>query len=523
MADCRGVVYIRGMSDNQRAFMRRTLPFSVSLMVFVGLLWLAVQGCLERTGGEFTYALDDAYIHLSIAKNVVQHGVWGVSPFVFAGASSSPLWILLLAGSSLLPVSFILVPLLLNAVAGVKLLWIADRILQRFEVGAVVRLIALLGIVVFTPLVALCIGGMEHIVQCCCVLLLLDSCIRASLTPTGTRIPLRSLVVCALCAALSTSIRYESVFLVLPLALAALMHKRYGLAAVVLGGMTVPVGAYSWYSLAHGGLLVPNSVLAKSAVQHAGLSSLIYAADNALRTVVDESHLVSALVIVSLVFASSFVVLMRGTKKNGLLYLVVFSFVTLTACVCQFTFAKTGWFFRYEAYLMMLMMIVIALAIRLFDFDELLRTIRCVSILVPAVMILPLAAASIPFLQRATKSYKRSPIASMNIHEQQWQFGRFLRTFYNNESVVLNDIGAASFLANLHSTDLVGLSDTGVLRAKRAGMLDATFIDSLTAARGSRICVTYEDWWYPARWIGDDGLFRHGQAVGIPQRWVKCG
>jgi hypothetical protein len=67
--------------------------------VLYAIIAAAVFLGMRSTGGRLGYTLDDPYIHLSIARNLAAHGVWGVNEGEFAGASSSPLWTLLLAGA----------------------------------------------------------------------------------------------------------------------------------------------------------------------------------------------------------------------------------------------------------------------------------------------------------------------------------------------------------------------------------------------------------------------------------------
>lgn len=60
-------------------------------------LWLVWQFREDvRVNGSFFYGIDDAYIHLSMARNLAEHGTYGISPGIFSSASSGPLWTALL-------------------------------------------------------------------------------------------------------------------------------------------------------------------------------------------------------------------------------------------------------------------------------------------------------------------------------------------------------------------------------------------------------------------------------------------
>src|SRR5690242_17300955 len=84
----------------------------------LAILWMTVAfhyaDSVARHHGQFAYALDDAYIHMAMARNVVQHGVWGITRHGFTSSSSSPLWTLLLSAVGAVAGIHDLTPLLLN-------------------------------------------------------------------------------------------------------------------------------------------------------------------------------------------------------------------------------------------------------------------------------------------------------------------------------------------------------------------------------------------------------------------------
>jgi len=80
-----------------RKLIRSHWPLIVAICVFVVTIAIVLIVELCRTKGHLVYALDDAYIHMAMAKNLAQHGIYGVTEYEFSSSSSSPLWTFFLA------------------------------------------------------------------------------------------------------------------------------------------------------------------------------------------------------------------------------------------------------------------------------------------------------------------------------------------------------------------------------------------------------------------------------------------
>src|SRR5262249_52497480 len=104
--------------------MKRYLPLALGLLVTALVVAATAVVSVHRGGGHFVYGLDDAYIHMTMARTFAQHGVWGIAPDRFASASSSPLWVLVLAAIDRVIGVHEITSFVLNILIAVLLLWL---------------------------------------------------------------------------------------------------------------------------------------------------------------------------------------------------------------------------------------------------------------------------------------------------------------------------------------------------------------------------------------------------------------
>lgn len=468
--------------------MRRRWPLLLAALAFVLLLATALAA-LRRLlpDGDFAYALDDAYIHLSMARSLADHGVFGVTRYAFSASSSSPLWVLLLAGFWRGGLTLDVIPLLLNLLAALGLLWALDRLLAR-ALGPLARLAALLAALLVAPLVFLALTGMEHVLHALLSLLFLERAARVIAREAKAGPGL--FVLAVLCSAA----RYEGLFAVGMVGLLLLFGRRWRLAlGVVAAGVAAPL-AYGLVNLAHGAYFLPNSILAKA--QHPeghGIGALLRFAGlwaNALRREPALGWLVLAN---ALLLAARW----RGRRRGAAM---AFGGLVVGASVLHAQFARLALLYRYEAYLLVLG--IAALAWNLSEWLEDAPAFRWRA----GVAVAGLALLAWPLGARAWHVQSITARAMVNIFEQQVQVGRFLGSFYRGEVVAANDVGAVTWYGEPRLVDLMGLATRDVIRAKMAGAFDTAYLERLGAERGVRVAVVYDRWFagmgrpLPANW-----------------------
>jgi len=450
------------------------------------------------------YALDDAYIHMAVARSLARDGVWGVTPYAFTSSTSSLAWPLLLAGADLVVGVRETTPLVLNLVFAAASIVLADRLLGG--ASASWRAVTLVTLVFAAPLPTLVLSGMEHTLQIAAVFWLLDRVRAAGEDGVETGRALTSL---GAASALAAAARYESLFLIAPAAVLLWLDRRRRAALVAVVAAVLPLAAYAAVSVAHGWPPLPNSLLLKRATFESSGAAAIFDrfGGHALRTLADAPHLLVLLAAVILLSAR------RPTPA----YLRRWDVIFVTGTLLHLQLAALGWLFRYEAYLVALGVVLVA------------RHLADAPVEAPAfgtaaraALTIALLLAAVPLITRAAQAAAQTPRAAKNIYEQQYQMGLFLRGLPAGSTVMANDIGAVAYLADVRLIDLYGLATQETARARREGRVDRALLARLAAPVAPAAVVVYRSWFasaIPPDWI-QVGTWRVPEEVVVADRTV---
>lgn len=470
-------------------------PLAIAFAFFAAALFSAYRLVLAKCGGAFVYSLDDAYIHLTMARNLAFSGSFGVSPGEFSATSSSPLWTLLLSGYFRLFGESVFAPIYLNIAASAALIAfvyskLKDR-LPTFQTGA-----CLLLTVFAAPLPAMVFSGMEHVLHSLFVVALLSCVVESNRGKVWISIAIFSF--------LAIAVRYESVFLVAAVAAYFFIKRKPAIAFSALFAAAIPVVAAGAVSMSNGWYFFPNSILLKGNISSGfdfvdSLRKIFYVWIGQLA----ETPALFAvfLCLISLVFYRAL-----ALKKTGSLFSAAIIFAA--AALAHLQFAKTGWFYRYETYLVAAGLFLCFLAYSEVRAD-LVGRLKIVNNKMKIAFAALIFFALVPLVHRGAESFNRISLAAKNIYDIDYLSALFIKENLSDKTVAVGDLGCSSYYSGAKLVDLFGLADMRIARARRAGEYGTDFIDNYLRLRGAEYAIIFDSW--------------SRGANSLPADWVNCG
>jgi len=488
-----------------RYWLKRFWPILAATLLLWGTIAALLFQSLRLNQGHLVYALDDAYIHMAIAKNFARHSVWGVTPYQFTSSSSAPLWTFLLSAVYFVFGVSNVAPMVLNIFFATLLVVALGWVLELF--GKTLPRLYVLGIILsvpfFAPIPSLIFDGLEHVLQ---TVVTLTFVCYASWVLAGRAANSRlSGVMLALLGVLASTTRYEGLFSVAVVAILLCLRRRGWLAFHLLFWSALPLFVIGLVSVRHGWFWLPNSVVLKGNLPLASGGRLARFAAHAAANFTFSGLRVARLMAVSLLLM--LYRFSKGRKKDDPLHLLMIIFVATSAL--HFVLASAGWLYRYEAYLVA--MGLVAVAVPLFEvIQRFPRTFRMPAGEWAGVAALSLTILTINLLWTGGwESLQATPRATHDIYKCNYQMGIFIMQYYRGRAVAVNDLGAANFMADIQCTDLHGLADLEVARALLQKRFDPQFIDDLARARESFVAIVDDNWL---------GLYG-----GTPRQWALAG
>ncbi len=254
-----------------RSRLQKILPLPAGkdlgvLIIAVLILLLAVAAIelpvLRHTNGNILFPLDNAYVNITVARNLAFYQVWGVSKFAFQSAASSLLYPMTLVPFFFIFGAHLIIPLIVNFLAAAYFLLMLQRTLIRYGLSPIRQLLTLLGTMLLTLLPLLVVSGMEYTLQLLLVYLFIDALTQALTAPAAGPVPSAEKVPrqVYLFALLAVAARYEDL-LIVGLACLLLGRQKGPKTAITLAAIAAsPILAFGILSLIKKSYFLPNSM-----------------------------------------------------------------------------------------------------------------------------------------------------------------------------------------------------------------------------------------------------------------------
>jgi len=532
--------------------LKRFLPLGAALLLYLSVAIYYALRLWGLTNGKNLYVIDDAYIHMAIAKNFALHGVYGITRYYFSNASSSPLWTFLISGGFKLVGLKIWVPFVLALLSGVGALFALAHIYDRENLTPGKSTILLTAILFLTSFWGLTFTGLEHLLQILTMALTVWS---AALILSGREnkelyyLLYGSSVVAAV-------VRPESWALIGGVFILLLIGKRWKVAFSYVVISFLPVVLLGIWSKANGNGFLPNTYYLKG-TKGGGLTDLVYYTPK-MTHLSAQSALVTAFVyltfavwkeetlrrVLGLATAGFSLILILGLAQNlpifldagvfidryylrglpslifslsilvaklGLLLTLlgiyngnlkrekatVLSFLLATVLLAHFHRGGFGWFFRYEAYLIALTLAFYPILSRGFpDVRPVFTTVGWIVLL-------------IPLLLRGLTVLKDITPAARITYLKNYHLAVFVNKHFNGKGIAMDDIGYVSFLSDARVVDFVGLGTYDVAKAIQEGRFNTDFMRYLVKKYDIEAAILRPSWYV-----------KYG---GLPGEWLVVG
>ncbi len=502
------------------------------LLAFAAGMAAAIVAVVDACDGRLISWLDDAYIHMAMARTLAEHSVYGLTPREFASASSSPLWVLVLSMVYAVFGVGETVVFVLNILAAIGLLLVAAEQLSRpadtavtlanaargtrwqtvggaWRVGwAITGAIALM---LATAPIALVLGAMEHVAHAALMLIAVDAVARR-LSDTDELAASFTLYLALFALPL---VRYESLWLGALAVLGGLIARQWLFAVAAL--LVTAIGPYVFgaISMSEGWWMLPTPILVKT-----GLGDLLTQGSSwalakfllwyPLKRLIVYVPLLAALMAISAIVLVWAAARDRQTIKQAWWIALALS---LVGAWIHATFGHFGWGGRYEAYLLALFCVYLPVAMAHLEPPPRAITVRA------AILGLAVAAIGSGLLaHRGVVMHRDLGLAAATVWQRDYWPAQFIEETRADGSVMAMNIGALVWRASPALTDVLALGDREVAALVLARRLDNEAVRDLAKRRDVKLAILFDE--YYTQWVGAPPPFTKiatGRPLAVPE------
>lgn len=486
------------------------ISFTISAAIYLYYYW----NCVSKAEGHYVYLIDDAYIHLSMAKNFALYHVWGVTRHQFSSTSSSPLFTYLISLLIKIFGNNDQLPLYFNVVFGTGIVFLLNQHFSGMFKNLKAGILATLFTIFLAVLHLQVLAGMEHIFHVFLFALSIICFYRWDKDKYARGGFYLTLLLMGL-------VRFESIFYFAILAFVFLLVKKWKRAIGVLLVGFVPILIFCYFNYQQDGYFFPNSVVVKG-TKLSWDEDLIFQ----LKTIFLDNFLlnVSFYKIGFFPIILCFIFIYRDFQKKGFsgtirddFFLIVLSLLM----ICHSMFADLKGAFRYEAYILVGFSMVLIPRVKGFldDFKVYIQKERLVSILIIINIFL--------MVYKTWMAHVMLEYGGKNIYEQQIQSAKFLNQYYNTSRVVANDIGAITYFTEIHLLDIAGLGSPEMIpfSENKRGMDDRfeSFLTRYSSDHNYELAIIYDEWFQghvPKTWK-KAAVLKIGHAITVGRDHVS--